>query len=62
LYIFAPFSKLYLFIVEDDPYLMTEPLEGLRFFTPVGLAPGLDPLGEGIPAFFDLGFGFVEAR
>ena len=48
--------------LEDDPYLMTEPLEGLRFFTPVGLAPGLDPLGEGIPAFFDLGFGFVEAR
>jgi len=45
---------------KDDPYLMTEPLEGLRFFTPVGLAPGLDPLGEGIPAFFDLGFGFVE--
>ena len=37
-----------------------EPLDGLRFFTPVGLAPGLDPLGEGVPAFFDLGFGFVE--
>ena len=45
---------------EDDPYLVMEPLEGLRFFTPVGLAPGLDPLGEGVPAFFDLGFGFVE--
>ena len=45
---------------EDDPYLVMEPLDGLRFFTPVGLAPGLDPLGEGVPAFFDLGFGFVE--
>ena len=46
---------------QDDPYLVTEPLEGLRFFAPVGLAPGLDPLGEGIAAFFDLGFAFVEA-
>ncbi|CAK9074334.1 unnamed protein product [Durusdinium trenchii] len=45
---------------KDDPYLVTEPLEGLRFFAPVGLAPGLDPLGEGITAFFDLGFAFVE--
>jgi len=45
---------------KDDPYLVMEPLDGLRFFTPVGLAPGLDPLGEGVPAFFDLGFGFVE--
>lgn len=45
---------------KDDPYLVMEPLEGLRFFTPVGLAPGLDPLGEGVLAFFDLGFGFVE--
>ena len=37
-------------------------MEGLKFFTPVGLASGLDCEGEGIEAFFNLGFGFVEAR
>ncbi|CAJ1403144.1 unnamed protein product [Effrenium voratum] len=45
---------------KDDPYLIVEPHEGLRFYTPVGLAPGLDRHGEGLGAFFDLGFGFVE--
>ena len=47
---------------EDDPYLMIEPHEGLKFYTPVGLGPGLDTCGEGLAAFFNLGFGFVEAR
>ena len=28
----------------------------------MGLAPGLDRHGEGLGAFFDLGFGFVEAE
>ncbi|CAE7311987.1 aldo-2 [Symbiodinium natans] len=45
---------------KDDPYLMIEPHEGLKFYTPVGLGPGLDTCGEGLAAFFNLGFGFVE--
>lgn len=45
---------------KDDPYLVIEPHEGLKFYTPVGLGPGIDTLAQGVPAFLDLGFGFVE--
>lgn len=45
---------------KDDPYLIVEPQEGLKFFTPVGLASGFDTEGTGLSAFFDLGFGFVD--
>jgi dihydroorotate dehydrogenase len=33
---------------------------GLRFPSPVGLAPGLDKDGEALPAWAALGFGFLE--
>eukprot|EP00931_Biecheleriopsis_adriatica_P090966 TRINITY_DN64876_c0_g1_i1.p1 TRINITY_DN64876_c0_g1~~TRINITY_DN64876_c0_g1_i1.p1 ORF type:complete len:443 (+),score=119.48 TRINITY_DN64876_c0_g1_i1:57-1385(+) len=46
---------------KDDPYLVIEPQEGLKFFNPVGLAPGLDKEAVGLSAFFDIGFGFVDA-
>ncbi|CAE8620675.1 unnamed protein product [Polarella glacialis] len=45
---------------KDDPYLIIEPQEGLRFMTPVGLAAGIDREAEGLNALFDLGFGFLE--
>eukprot|EP00439_Symbiodinium_sp_Y106_P078689 s699_g17.t1 len=45
---------------KDDPYLVIEPHEGLKFYTPVGLGPGIDTLAQGVSAFLDLGFGFVE--
>mmetsp|Transcript_66474 Transcript_66474/g.171920 ORF Transcript_66474/g.171920 Transcript_66474/m.171920 type:complete len:458 (+) Transcript_66474:61-1434(+) len=45
---------------KDDPYLIIEPQEGLRFFTPVGLASGFDVGAVGPNAFLNLGFGFVE--
>lgn len=45
---------------KDDPYLVIEPEEGLRFMTPVGLAAGFDIGAVAPDAFFDLGFGFVE--
>lgn len=35
-------------------------LFGIDFHTPIGLAAGLDKNGEAIPAFSNLGFGFIE--
>lgn len=45
---------------KDDPYLVIEPIAGLRFTTPVGLASGFDREARAPNAFFNLGFGFVE--
>ncbi len=41
------------------PTLPTE-LFGLRFPNPIGLAAGMDKLGEAVPAWAALGFGFSE--
>jgi dihydroorotate dehydrogenase len=40
--------------------ILTQELWGLTFANPVGLAAGLDKNGEAIPAFSQIGFGFVE--
>jgi dihydroorotate dehydrogenase len=41
------------------PALKTS-LFGIEFHTPIGLAAGLDKNGEAIPAFSNIGFGFIE--
>ena len=51
----------FLHTAQDDPYLVIEPHDGLKFYTPVGLGPGLDASGEAVSGFLDLGFGFLEA-
>lgn len=45
---------------KDDPYLVVEIVEGLRFPAPVGLAAGLDRHAVATTALLNLGFGFVE--
>lgn len=44
---------------KPHPALKTN-LFGIDFHTPIGLAAGLDKNGEAIPAFSNLGFGFIE--
>ena len=44
---------------KPNPALQTS-LFGITFHTPIGLAAGLDKNGEAIPAFSNLGFGFIE--
>eukprot|EP00449_Zooxanthella_nutricula_P058577 CAMPEP_0198570420 /NCGR_PEP_ID=MMETSP1462-20131121/109087_1 /TAXON_ID=1333877 /ORGANISM="Brandtodinium nutriculum, Strain RCC3387" /LENGTH=147 /DNA_ID=CAMNT_0044301539 /DNA_START=60 /DNA_END=499 /DNA_ORIENTATION=+ len=45
---------------KDDPYLVVDPQEGLRFIAPIGLAAGFDTEAVGPNAFLNMGFGFVE--
>lgn len=45
---------------KDDPYMVIEPQDGLKFFTPVGLSAGFDTQGVAANSFFGLGFGFIE--
>eukprot|EP00928_Gymnodinium_smaydae_P028616 TRINITY_DN21781_c0_g2_i1.p1 TRINITY_DN21781_c0_g2~~TRINITY_DN21781_c0_g2_i1.p1 ORF type:complete len:492 (-),score=122.44 TRINITY_DN21781_c0_g2_i1:33-1463(-) len=45
---------------KEDPYLVAEPLEGLRLVTPLGLGAGIDLHAEAANGFISLGFGFVE--
>src|SRR5688572_9888201 len=43
-----------------SPPALPVDLFGLRFPNPIGLAAGMDKLGEAVPAWAALGFGFSE--
>eukprot|EP00929_Paragymnodinium_shiwhaense_P082279 TRINITY_DN43304_c0_g1_i1.p1 TRINITY_DN43304_c0_g1~~TRINITY_DN43304_c0_g1_i1.p1 ORF type:complete len:338 (-),score=67.34 TRINITY_DN43304_c0_g1_i1:164-1177(-) len=45
---------------KDDPYLVSEPFEGFKLASPLGLAGGFDREAASPNGFIKLGFGFVE--